>query len=146
MVRIDKAQREVNTQAIPHQYVDGGNVKGAFGEAIGRATQAVGESIADVGVMLDKIQAQNERTNVVKLQNDIYQQWEEPNLYSKDGYFNQFGRNAAGKSAEVLANYDNWIEQRKKELGINSKRANIVFSEMNNRNRERISRAILAHD
>lgn len=146
MVRIDKAQREVNTQAIPHQYIDGGNARGAFGENVAIATQNLGEGLMDVGIMLDKIQAQNERANVVKLQNDVYQQWEEPNLYSKDGYFNQFGRNAAGKSAEVLANYDAWVEQRKKELGITSKRANIVFAEMNNRNRERISRAILAHD
>lgn len=146
MVRIDKAQREVNTQAIPHQYVDGGNTRGAFGENVALATQKAGEGLEDIGIMLDKIQAQNERANVVKLQNDVYQQWEEPNLYSKDGYFNQFGRNAAGKSAEVLANYDAWVEQRKKELGINSKRANVVFAEMNNRNRERISRAILAHD
>lgn len=146
MVRIDKAQREVNTQAIPHQYVDGGNVKGAFGENIGVATQKVGAELGNIGIMLDRIQEQNERTNVVKLQNDIYQQWEEPNLYSKEGYFNQFGSNAAGKSKDVLANYDQWVEQRKKELGINSKYANIVFAEMNNRNRERISRAILAHD
>ncbi|RAI13027.1 MAG: hypothetical protein DKM24_01085 [Candidatus Melainabacteria bacterium] len=146
MVRIDKAQREVNTQAIPHQYVDGGNTRGAFGENVALATEKAGEGLEDIGIMLDKIQAQNERANVVKLQNDVYQQWEEPNLYSKDGYFNQFGRNAAGKSAEVLANYDAWVEQRKKELGINSKRANVVFAEMNNRNRERISRAILAHD
>ena len=146
MAIIKGYDREVQAQNIGSQYVDGGNVQGAFGEDVARA----GMNLADAGfnamVTIDKIAEEQDKQKAVKLKNAIYQEWEKPNLYSQEGYFNQLGQNASGRSGEVLQSYNEFIKNKSEELGLTSARGQRYINELLSRTSERISRDVLSHD
>lgn len=146
MVQIKAYDREIQAQNIGSQYIDGGNVQGAFGEGIARATANLADMGFRISATLDKIQEEQDRQKAVELKNAIYQQWEKPTLYEQNGYFNQLGRNASGRSGEILQSYDDFVQQKSKELGLNSRRGQRYVGEMLGRTRERISRDVLSHD
>lgn len=146
MVQIRSYDREVQAQNIGSQYVDGGNVQGAFGEDIARAGMNLADAGFHVMATANKIAEEQDKRKAIELKNAIYQEWERPNLYSQDGYFNQLGKNAAGQSDNVLKSYDDFVKQKCEQLGLTSGRGQRFVGELLSRTHDRISKDVLSHD
>ena len=88
---------------------------------------------------------QQNRTKALELSNELYR-WEEEKLHSKNGYYNQFGRNASGKAQAYIDDFDNYARTKAKELGLDGLGSQQYVEFVINQRKERISRGIMAHD
>lgn len=144
MARIKQYQQQVNNERTPHEYLKA-DTHGAFGEQIARAYVSLGESIDSAEHALIRYNDQRNRTKALELSNELYK-WEEEKLHSKDGYYNQFGRNASGKAQFYIDDFDNYARTKAKELGLDGFGSQQYVEFVINQRKEKISRGIMAHD
>ena len=146
MVRIKEYQQTVNNERTPQSYIEAGNTNGAFGEQIARAYVNAGQSLQDAERAVLQYNDQISRTKALELKNSFYTEWEQPKLYSKEGYYNQLGANASGKSQLLIEDFDKFARQKAKEIGLTGPVANKYTEWIIADTKEKISRGVLAHD
>lgn len=144
MVRIKQYQQQVEAKPVAHEYLKA-DTQGAFGEQLANAYVSLGESVQNVQHAVLRYNDQQNRTKALELSNELYR-WEEEKLHSKDGYYNQFGRNASGKAQAYIDDFDNYARTKAKELGLDGLGSQQYVEFVINQRKEKISRGIMAHD
>lgn len=144
MVRIKQYQQQVEARPVAHEYLKA-DTQGAFGEQLANAYVSLGESVQNVQHAVLRYNDQQNRTKALELSNELYR-WEEEKLHSKNGYYNQFGRNASGKAQAYIDDFDNYARTKAKELGLDGLGSQQYVEFVINQRKERISRGIMAHD
>lgn len=145
MPQVPKYEREtrLNSSALPYQHA---NVNGdAFGSNIANAGMNVSNSFNQLANAAMRANDIVEDAKMLELSN-IIDQWEQDNLYDKDkGYYYKSGKDAVGKSSDVIKNYDDYIEKYKSEnrmTPFNQKRVDAMVAHK----KSRISYGVNAHD
>ena len=144
MVRIKQYQQQVEAKPVAHEYLKA-DTQGAFGEQLAQAYFSLGDSVQNVQHAVLRYNDQQNRTKALELSNELYR-WEEEKLHSKNGYYNQFGRNASGKAQAYIDDFDNYARTKAKELGLDGLGSQQYVEFVINQRKERISRGIMAHD
>lgn len=144
MVRIKQYQQQVNAEPVAHEYLKADS-QGAFGEQLASAYVSLGESVQNVQHAVLRYNDQQNRTKALELSNELYK-WEEEKLNSKNGYYNQFGRNASGKAQFYIDDFDNYARTKAKEIGLDGLGSQQYVEFVINKRKEKISRGIMAHD
>ena len=144
MVRIKQYQQQVNAEPVAHEYLKA-DTHGAFGEQLASAYVSLGESVQNVQHAVLRYNDQQNRTKYLEWSNELYK-WEKEKLNSKNGYYNQFGRNASGKAQFYIDDFDNYARTKAKEIGLDGFGSQQYVEFVINARKEKISRGIMAHD
>lgn len=144
MAKIKQYKQQVEAKPVAHEYLKA-DTQGAFGEQLAQAYFSLGDSVQNVQHAVLRYNDQQNRTKALELSNELYR-WEEEKLHSKDGYYNQFGRNASGKAQAYIDDFDNYARTKAKELGLDGFGSEQYVNAVINARKEKISRGIMAHD
>ena len=144
MAKIKQYKQQVEAKPVAHEYLKA-DTQGAFGEQLAQAYFSLGDSVQNVQHAVLRYNDQQNRTKALELSNELYR-WEEEKLHSKDGYYNQFGRNASGKAQAYIDDFDNYARTKAKELGLDGLGSQQYVEFVINQRKEKISRGIMAHD
>ena len=102
-------EERLNGTPLPYQKLDT-NVE-MFGGGQANATANIGKGLSAIADAALKINQTIEKTKGIEFSNAI-EQWKQTNLLDKEsGYFSKNGADAAGKSGEVMKNYDDFIDE-----------------------------------
>jgi len=100
-------EERLNGTPLPYQKLDTDITM--FGGGQANATANIGKGLSAVADAALQINNTIERTKGMEFSNAI-EQWKQTNLLDKEsGYFSKNGADAAGKSGEVMKNYDDFI-------------------------------------
>lgn len=110
MARIPQYNRSVAPQNTPYAY-ESANLNGdMFGVNVAQAQKRFGDAALNVADGIATLKAQYDRTKILESSN-LIAKWANENLYDKDnGYFNKTGKEAMGKSPELLDSYDKYTD------------------------------------
>lgn len=145
MVTVPQYQREVKPEVTPtpynHVQVNGD----MFGVNVAQAYGKMGEAIQNTLHTAVDIKNRIDDTKMLEIYNE-QSEWEQKNLYDKEnGYFYKQGKDAFGKSKEVMENFDKDLQEKISKAGFtpaNAARFNASFARMRNR----IAAQVNAHD
>ena len=115
MVTVPTFNREttLNGAARPLEHLELNGTM--FGQAQAKAAENMSRSMQRVALAANHISDTIERTKGIEFNNAI-EKWKQDNLLDKEnGYFSKQGADAAGQSDAVMKNFDDFIEQYKKE-------------------------------
>lgn len=138
-------KRETTLNATNKPYMNV-NVNGdMFGANVAQAVGNMGDAAKGVVNAALRIQDTIDDAKFLELSNNI-DKWEQDNLYDKEnGYYYKMGKDAVGKSPEVMKNYDDFIEQYKAE-NIISPHLQRRIDDLATKKRSRISYNVNRHD
>lgn len=101
-------EEKLNGTPLPYQHLDTDLMM--FGGGQANATANMGKGLSAIADAAFQINQTIEKTKGIEFSNAI-EQWKQTNLLDKDtGYFSKNGADAAGKSNEVMKNYDTFID------------------------------------
>lgn len=116
-----------------------------FGGGNAKASMKISEGLGSVANAAINLSNQIEQTEIVETSNKIAQ-WEQDNLYDKEnGYYYFNGKDAVGKSKDIMKNFDDFIGNNKAEIRMsasNQARMNDIIATK----RARIAQGVNAHD
>lgn len=145
MARIPVFERETKLNGAPLPYENYNLNEYMFGGGEAKAFAKVADDFNAINKVAEQVHKQLEDTQILEFANKL-DNWEEVNLYNKDtGYFNLTGKNAVGKSTEVMKNYDDFIKdyQSDNKMSIRNKQR---MQDIALTKRNRIVRGVNAHD
>ena len=113
MPQIPQYQREtkLNGTALPYQHLQ--TTPEMFGNAQAKATANAANGMNELANAALRISNTIEETKVMAFNNAV-EQWRQDNLLDKEnGYLSKQGQDAAGKSPDIMKNYDAFVENWK---------------------------------
>ena len=111
MARIPQYNRSVTPQNTPYGYVQSNATPEAFGVGVSNAMKNLGDAGLNAADALASLKAQYDKTKLVEFSNFI-DNWSNVHLYDKDnGYFNKTGKEAMGKSPELMDSFDKYADE-----------------------------------
>lgn len=113
MPQIPQYQREtkLNGTALPYQHLQ--TTPEMFGAAQAKATANAANGMNELANAALRISNTIEETKVMAFNNAV-EQWRQDNLLDKEnGYLSKQGQDAAGKSPDIMKNYDAFVENWK---------------------------------
>lgn len=118
MARIPQYNRQVAPQNTPFAYQNANLNGDMFGANVYKAQAGLGDAAVNLAEGIVDLKAQYDKTKVLENTNKI-SNWANENLYDKDnGYFNKTGKEAMGKSTEILENYDKFTDELVAKSGL----------------------------
>ena len=110
MPQIPQYNREtrLNGSALPYEHYNiDANTSGA---SIGQATQNSGKGVGEIAHAAIKINHTFEEMKTLEFHNAV-EQWKQNNLLDKEnGYYLKTGKDAAGRTNEIMQNYDDFVQ------------------------------------
>lgn len=111
MVRIPQYNRSVTPQNTPLGYARGQADPNAFGVGATEALRNTGKSLDNLGNSMFELKAQYDRTKVIEVGN-MLDKYINDVLNDKDnGYLFKSGKDAMGKSPEIMDGYDKYSDE-----------------------------------
>lgn len=145
MPQVPEFSREtrLNGTALPYEHYN--LTDDMFGGSQAKATMKMSEGFGELANKALKLSEQIDETKMVEMSNKL-SQWEENNLYNKDtGYYYMNGKDAVGKSTEVMKNFDEFVNDYKSQNRVSFKNQarmdNIIAAK-----KARITQGVNAHD
>lgn len=136
-------EERLNGTPLPYQKLDT-NVE-MFGGGQANATANIGKGLSAIADAALKINQTIEKTKGIEFNNAI-EKWKQDNLLDKEnGYFSKQGADAAGKSNEIIQNYDDFVAGWLKENKM-SKRTQTQLQTISTQKRTGILSNTTAHD
>lgn len=145
MARIPQYNRSVAPQNTPYEYIKSNATPEAFGVNVSGAMKNLGDAGLNTLDAIATLKANYDKTKLIEFSNFI-DNWSNENLYDKDkGYFNKTGKEAMGKSPEMMDSFDKYADEYIAKAGFvggwEQKARNIVQQKRNT-----IERYVEAHD
>ena len=144
-IQVPQYKREVQAQLTATPYQELKLNEDMFGINVSRAMNNVGKGLGDVGDALIEIKNKYDDTKILEMVNRS-SEWEQEHLYDKEkGYYYQFGKDAYGRSEELLKDYDDFMTKHMQNAKLSpaaSKRAKDTYLKA----RERVQQGITSHD
>lgn len=111
MAKIPQYNRSVTPQNTPYSYIQSNATPEAFGANVSNAMKGLGDAGLDFAGNIATIKANYDKTKLIEFSNFI-DNWSNENLYDKDnGYFNKTGKEAMGKSPEMMESFDKYADE-----------------------------------
>ena len=111
MVRIPQYNRSVAPQNTPLRYAEGQADPRAFGIGVTEALRNTGKSLDNLGNSMFELKAQYDKTKVIEVSN-MLDKYINDTLNDKDnGYLFKSGKDAMGKSPEIMDGYDKYSDE-----------------------------------
>ena len=135
MARIPQYNRSVTPQNTPYSYIQSHATPEAFGVGVSNAMGKLGEAGNRMFEGIVSLKEQYDRTKLLEFGNFI-DRWSNENLYDKDnGYFYKTGKEAMGKSPELLESFDKYADEYISKAGFvgdaHQRAMQIVFQKRN---------------
>jgi hypothetical protein len=145
MARIPQYSRSVTPQNTPYEYVRSNANPAAFGAGVYEAGQNLGNSMLAMSDSMATLKANYDKTKLLEMSNYI-DNWSNENLYDKDkGYFNKTGKEAMGKSPEVMDSYDKYADEYISKAGFTGG-YNVQARRIVQQKRNSIEYHVMSHD
>lgn len=145
MPQVPIFQREVAPQNTPMPYQNQRPTFDMFNNGISENGAALSKAIQGIGDKFIEIKQVADKTKFLEMANDI-EKWQQENLFDKDkGYYCQTGKNAVGKSADVMGSYDKFVQSYLGKAGVLPS-AYREAQGMIAQKRTRIAQDVTAHD
>lgn len=145
MARIPQYNRSVTPQNTPAGYVQANVSPAAFGAGVSQAMGNLGKAAGNALDTLATLKANYDKTKLIEFGNFI-DNWSNENLYDKDkGYFNKTGKEAMGKSPEIMASFDKYADKYMSKAGFYGGWG-IRARDIVQKKRNTIERYVNAHD
>ena len=118
MAKIPQYERQVRPTETGYAYQQA-NINGdMFGANVYKAQAGMGNAALGMLDGLATLKAQYDKTKILENAN-LISKWANDNLYDKDnGYFSKTGKEAMGKSPELLENYDKYTDELVAKSGL----------------------------
>jgi len=117
MARIPQYNRSVSPQNTPLEYIRSNATPEAFGVNVSNAAKNLGDAGLNFADSMADLYARYQRTKQFELSNYL-DNWTNENLYDKDkGYLYKTGKDAMGKSPEVMDSFDKYADKLMAEYG-----------------------------
>lgn len=145
MPQVPEFSREtrLNGTALPYEHYN--LTDDMFGGSQAKATMKMSEGFGELANKALKLSEQIDETKMVEMSNKL-SQWEENNLYNKDtGYYYMNGKDAVGKSIEVMKNFDEFVNDYKSQNRVSFKNQARMDSIIAAK-KARITQGVNAHD
>lgn len=145
MPQVPEFSREtrLNGTAMPYEHYN--LTDDMFGGSQAKATMKMSEGFGELANKALKLSEQIDETKMVEMSNKL-SQWEENNLYNKDtGYYYMNGKDAVGKSTEVMKNFDEFVNDCKSQNRVSFKNQARMDSIIAAK-KARITQGVNAHD
>lgn len=145
MPQVPEFSREtrLNGTAMPYEHYN--LTDDMFGGSQAKATMKMSEGFGELANKALKLSEQIDETKMVEMSNKL-SQWEENNLYNKDtGYYYMNGKDAVGKSTEVMKNFDEFVNDYKSQNRVSFKNQARMDSIIAAK-KARITQGVNAHD
>lgn len=145
MPQVPEFSREtrLNGTALPYEHYN--LTDDMFGGSQAKATMKMSEGFGELANKALKLSEQIDETKMVEMSNKL-SQWEENNLYNKDtGYYYMNGKDAVGKSTEVMKNFDEFVNDCKSQNRVSFKNQARMDSIIAAK-KARITQGVNAHD
>lgn len=111
MPRIPQYERSVAPQNTPSGYVQANVTPETFGAGIGKALNNIAQAGLYAADEMTRLKERYDRTKLFELSNTL-DNWSFENLHDKDkGYLYKTGKDAMGKSQDILNNYDKYSSE-----------------------------------
>lgn len=145
MPQVPITNRETRLNGATRPYIRADVNGDIFGANIAQANANLGNGLREIAKTAIKIQDTIEDAKLLELSNSI-DQWEQQNLYDKEnGYFYKYGKDAVGKSEDVMKNYDDFIQEFKSKNRV-TPYAQARMNSIIERKKARISSGVNHHD
>lgn len=145
MARIPQYNRSVSPQNTPYGYVQANVSPVTFGAGVSQAWGDLGRAGNDALDAIATLKANYDKTKLIEFGNFI-DNWSNENLYDKDkGYFNKTGKEAMGKSPEIMASFDKYADEYMSKAGFYGGWG-IRARDIVQKKRNTIERYVNAHD
>ena len=145
MPQIPEYNRQVKLNGTPLPYQNYSLTEDMFGGGQAKALVNMGGGLNNLANAALKLSEQIDDAKMLEMSNQI-DQWEQDNLYNKDtGYYYKSGKDAVGKSKEIMKNFDDFVQQYKSQNKIspfNQKRMDTMIQGK----KSRILAGVNAHD
>ncbi len=145
MPQVPEYNRQVRLNGTPLPYENYRLTEDMFGGSQAKALSNMGGGLNNLANAALKISEQIDDAKMLEMSNQI-DQWEQDNLYNKDtGYYYKNGKDAVGKSGEIMKNFDDFVQEYKSKNKIspfNQSRMNSMIQSK----KSRIYAGVNAHD
>lgn len=136
-------EEKLNGAARPYEHY---NLNGyTFGQGQAQALGNMGNAFQRIAIAANHISDTIERTKGIEFNNAI-EKWKQEKLLDKEnGYFVKQGADAAGQSAAIMQDYDDFVANYKKEHKA-TRFTNKIYDDISTRKRTSILDNVTAHD
>ena len=116
MPQVPEYNRQVRLNGTPQPYQNYRLTEDMFGGGQAKALSNMGGGLNNLANAALKISEQIDDAKMLEMSNQI-DQWEQDNLYNKDtGYYYKNGKDAVGKSGEIMKNFDDFVQEYKSKF------------------------------
>lgn len=145
MPQVPEYNRQVRLNGTPQPYQNYRLTEDMFGGGQAKALSNMGGGLNNLADAALKISEQIDDAKMLEMSNQI-DQWEQDNLYNKDtGYYYKNGKDAVGKSGEIMKNFDDFVQEYKSKNKISPFNQSRMNSMIQNK-KSRIYAGVNAHD
>ena len=145
MPQVPEYNRQVRLNGTPQPYQNYRLTEDMFGGGQAKALSNMGGGLNNLANAALKISEQIDDAKMLEMSNQI-DQWEQDNLYNKDtGYYYKNGKDAVGKSGEIMKNFDDFVQEYKSKNKISPFNQSRMNSMIQNK-KSRIYAGVNAHD
>ena len=145
MPQVPEYNRQVRLNGTPQPYQNYRLTEDMFGGGQAKALSNMGGGLNNLANAALKISEQIDDAKMLEMSNQI-DQWEQDNLYNKDtGYYYKNGKDAVGKSGEIMKNFDDFVQEYKSKNKISLFNQSRMNSMIQNK-KSRIYAGVNAHD
>ena len=145
MPQVPEYDRQVRLNGTPQPYQNYRLTEDMFGGGQAKALSNMGGGLNNLANAALKISEQIDDAKMLEMSNQI-DQWEQDNLYNKDtGYYYKNGKDAVGKSGEIMKNFDDFVQEYKSKNKISPFNQSRMNSMIQNK-KSRIYAGVNAHD
>ena len=145
MPQVPQYERETRLNGTPLKSESYNITEDTSGASIAKAMGNVGRGLDSVADAAIKIKNIHDEVKVMEFNNAV-EQWKQESLLDKEnGYFSKSGKDATGKSKEVMQSYDDFVKQWKEgnRLSITHQgRIDAIYQQK----RTNILQSVTAHD
>lgn len=145
MPQVPEYNRQVRLNGTPQPYQNYRLTEDMFGGGQAKALSNMGGGLNNLANAALKISEQIDDAKMLEMSNQI-DQWEQDNLYNKNtGYYYKNGKDAVGKSGEIMKNFDDFVQEYKSKNKISPFNQSRMNSMIQNK-KSRIYAGVNAHD
>ena len=145
MPQVPEYNRQVKLNGSPLPYQSVGLTEDMFGGGQARALANIGGGLNNLANAALNITEQIDDAKMLEMSNKI-DQWEQDNLYNKDtGYYYKSGKDAVGKSGQIMKSFDNFVQEYKTQNKISPFNQARIDSMIQSK-KSRILAGVNAHD
>lgn len=145
MPQVPQFNRETTLNGTAKPYQNYNLNENTFGVSIAKSGQNIANALTHSAFALDRINQQIEETKGIEFNNAI-EKWKQDNLFDKEnGYFAKTGKEASGKSGDLVKGYDDFVQNWKSENKL-SKRNQERLNAIATNKRSAILNGVTTHD